>query len=86
MQKFLSWLKDFLFKDDIGINRTIACVYAFVLLVSCWVGSLVGTLLMMFFSFINAIEYHALVTKPVAQTHVIVIRSDTDEDEEEENA
>ena len=86
MKKFLSWLKDFLFKDDISINRTFALVYAFFGAGCAMCDKWGGVIAMFLLLLINSIEYHALVTKPVAQTHVIVIRPDTDEDEEEENA
>ena len=81
MKNILSKLKNFLFKDDICINRTFALAYVIMAAFCAYVEAYGGIVAGLFLLFLNTIEYHALVTKPVAQTHVIVIHPD-DKDEE----
>ena len=82
MKNILSKLKNFLFKDDICINRTFALAYVIFGAVCAVFDRWGGVIAMFLLLLLNTIEYHALVTKPVAQTHVIVIHPD-DKDEEE---
>ena len=82
MKNILSKLKNFLLKDDICINRTFALVYAGMAALCAYVEAYGGVMAGLFLLSLNTIEYHALVTKPVAQTRVIVIPPD-DKDEED---
>ena len=82
MKNILSKLKNFFFKDDVSINRTFALIYAGMAAFCAYVEAYGGIVAGLFLLFLNTIEYHGLVTKPVPQTHVIVSRPDEDDEEE----